>query len=445
MALVFLAAAPPGGQNAGPIQQGGASIRIEKLKSDVAAHVAGAVDRFWIDLAREHTPIVEAVPGDPARVRITLVWRAAPGTIAVDGFGSPMTPIPGTDVWYQTFSMPADHRVSYRFTPKTGRGSDADSPQPDPLNPHRFIPPIARERPESAIDRDSPFMNSSIIVLPRAPASPYVDPRPGIAEGRVEEHSFRTSADGTNRRIWAYLPPVAAGGAPAGLLICSWGKDYLNQIPVPTILDNLIAEHRIPPIAAVFIDDGDDRFQDFQVAQKHADMVARDLIPWARQTLHVPADPRRTIVTGYSAAGLESMLIGLRHPDVVGNVLAQSGAFWRGFEGEGATEAEWMAAQFAKTPRTETRFYIDVGGAETIAAGGTFKAANLRLRDVLVRRGFSVVFNEVPGGEHEFIHWRTTIADGLIALTAGWGVLSDYRRVYAISTPFHSGTVPKLK
>src|SRR5262249_12164431 len=144
------------------------------------------------------------------------------------------------------------------------------------------------------------------------------------------------------------------------------------------------------------------------------------LIPWARAALHVPADPRRVIVTGYSAAGLGSAYLAFQHPDLIGNVLSQSGAFWRGFEGQGASEAQWLASQFEATPRRGTKFYIDVGGAETTAAGGTFKAANARLRDVLMKRGYSVVYNEVPGGEHEFIHWRTTIADGLIALTAGW-------------------------
>jgi enterochelin esterase family protein len=336
-----------------------------------------------------------------------------------------MTLVPGTDVWYQTFTMPGDHRISYHFTPHTGQASDADPAQPDPLNPHRFLPPISQERPDSAIDRASPFMNNSIVVLPRAPTSPYVDPRPGIAVGRVDERSFRSSTGGGSRRVWVYSPPLGAGVTPAGLLVCSWGKDYLNAIPVPTILDNLIADHRIPPLAAIFVDDGDDRFQNFQVAQHHADMVAKDLIPWARTTLHVPADARRVIVTGYSAAGLESTLIGLRYPDLVGNVLSQSGAFWRGFEGEGATAPEWMAAQFATAPKTDTKFYLDVGGAETTAAGGTFKAATLRLRDVLVKRGFSVVFNEVPGGEHEFVHWRTTISDGLIALTTGWTASRD--------------------
>jgi enterochelin esterase-like enzyme len=101
-------------------------------------------------------------------------------------------------------------------------------------------------------------------------------------------------------------------------------------------------------------------------------------------------------------------------------VLSQSGAFWRAFEGEGASDPQWLAAQFEKMPRRDTRFYIDVGGAETSAAGGTFKAANAHLRDVLTQRGYSVVYNEVPGGEHEYIHWRATIADGLIALAGGW-------------------------
>jgi len=64
---------------------------------------------------------------------------------------------------------------------------------------------------------------------------------------------------------------------------------------------------------------------------------------------------------------------------------------------------------------------VSVGGDETRAAGGTFKDANIRLRDVLLEKGYAVKYVEVPGGEHEFIHWRTTIGDGLIFLTSTWG------------------------
>ena len=40
---------------------------------------------------------------------------------------------------------------------------------------------------------------------------------------------------------------------------------------------------------------------------------------------------------------------------------------------------------------------------------------------MLLEKGYAVKYVEVPGGEHEFIHWRTTIGDGLIFLTSTWG------------------------
>src|SRR6185369_9669208 len=111
----------------------------------------------------------------------------------------------------------------------------------DPLNPHRFVPPVAQERPASAINGDSPLMHSSILVLPEAPASPWVDPQPGVPAGRVIERAYESRVFAGSRRLWIYTPP---GGDPAapfdGVLICLWGTDYLNEIPVPTILDNLL-------------------------------------------------------------------------------------------------------------------------------------------------------------------------------------------------------------
>jgi enterochelin esterase-like enzyme len=50
-----------------------------------------------------------------------------------------------------------------------------------------------------------------------------------------------------------------------------------------------------------------------------------------------------------------------------------------------------------------------------------FKDAVQRLRDVLVKRGHLVLYEEVPGAEHEFIHWRSKLGDGLIYLTSAWG------------------------
>ncbi len=107
---------------------------------------------------------------------------------------------------------------------------------------------------------------------------------------------------------------------------------------MPTILDNLLSQGRIPPLAALFVGNGDDRFQDFQSTQTFTTSLSSELMPWVRANMHLLADARRTIVTGYSAAGLEAAYVAYAHPELFGNVLSQSGAFWRGFEGQGASE-----------------------------------------------------------------------------------------------------------
>jgi enterochelin esterase family protein len=263
-------------------------------------------------------------------------------------------------------------------------------------------------------------MNSSIALLPKGTRSPWVDPQPRVAAGSIKESNYPSKIFGGARRVWIYHPPVDAGSL-AGLLICLWGKDYLNEIPVPTILDNLLNQRRIFPLTAVFIDNDGDRFQSFQRTKQIAESLATELIPWIRSQDKLPADPRRTIIAGYSAAALASAYAAFKYPELIGNVLSQSGAFWRGFEGEGASEYEWLAAQYNKMPKQQTRFFLHVGSREDRPAGGSgpvFKEANSRLRDVLVKRGYEVAYEEVKDADHEFMHWRGKFADGLLYLTS---------------------------
>jgi len=241
----------------------------------------------------------------------------------------------------------------------------------------------------------------------------------GTPAGRFVEQTYDSKVYSGPKRVWTYTP---AGGNPAGLVVCLWGADYVEQIPVRSILDDLIAKKQIPPLAAVLVDDNDLRFQDFQATQAMAASVSGEVLPWARAHLGVPADPRRTIITGYSAAGLASAYVAFTHPDLFGNVLSQSGAFWRAFEGTGAEAPRWLATQFDKAPTSRTIFYLEVGGGETRVAGGVASLLdeNRHLRDVLLKKGYSVAYEEVPGAQHEFGHWRSKFGDGIVSLTSRW-------------------------
>jgi len=238
---------------------------------------------------------------------------------------------------------------------------------------------------------------------------------------RLDPHTYESRAFGATRRVQVYTPPP--GRPIAGLLVCLWGQDYVGPIDAPATLDALIRSGAVPPLAAIFLEGPDDRFQDIATTKKMAESIATEVIPWAKSTLGLAFDARHTIVAGYSAAGLASAYVALTHPDAVGSVLAQSGAFWRAFDGDGASETEWIAAQFASLARRDTRFYLEVGGAETRPAGGTaisIKAANEHLRDVLTKKGYDLTYVEVPGGQHEYGHWKAAFGPGIAALTKAW-------------------------
>jgi len=150
--------------------------------------------------------------------------------------------------------------------------------------------------------------------------------------------------------------------------------------------------------------------------------LVTELLPWARGLYNFTSDPRRTVVAGSSAGGLAAVCSGLWYPEAFGNVLAQSGAFHRtppsvGDTTDSSSGPTWVARQFISSPKKPLRFYLDAGSAEFNATGGadSILFCTRTLRDVLRAKGYEVHFQEFEGG-HDYLSWRGTISDGLIAL-----------------------------
>lgn len=243
--------------------------------------------------------------------------------------------------------------------------------------------------------------------------------RAEVPKGTVVETTVNDTHAKRTRKVWVYTPASyeKAASVKYHLLVLFDGADYTGDIPAATILDNLHAASAIAPTIAVMVDNTDGRIADLANHQAFADFVAADLVPWARRTYRVDPVASSTIVGGYSAGGLAAAYVAYRHPETIGNVLSQSGAFWRGNEG-GSSPPEWLTAQFASSPKLPLRFYVEVGGNETgVTAGGVvFIETNRRLRDTLQRKGYDLHYVEVPGAVHNPEHWRTQLGPGLIYL-----------------------------
>jgi enterochelin esterase family protein len=98
-------------------------------------------------------------------------------------------------------------------------------------------------------------------------------------------------------------------------------------------------------------------------------------------------------------------------------VISQSGSFW--WSPDDDHEHEWLTRQYAASERRPVRIYLDVGLLErgpAPADGPSLLVANRHLRTILQTKGYDLTYTEFNGA-HDYICWRGSLADALIALS----------------------------
>ncbi|HKQ79608.1 MAG TPA: enterochelin esterase [Blastocatellia bacterium] len=401
------------------------SPRLAALAKEIKAGNRDAIEAFWREL-KDKAPLVEPVVGDEKRLWVTYVWRGDGDVKRVDVMGGapagadfwkPLARLMDTNIWYRTERLPNDARFTYTFV------INFDKPEPGDKGAMMKIVSQTRRDPFNPRAFPSP-PNSTIVELPAAPPQPWIKPLPGASPGEVKFHKIKSEILKEDRAIRVYTPPgYDPKGKPCGLLIFFDGETVPLIIPLPTTLDNLIARDKIPPMVAVMVNSQATRSRDLACSGQFADFLAKELVTWARANFNISADPKQTVVSGFSLGGLAAAYSGLRYPEVFGNVLSQSGSFWY-FDGwnESADllagnvfmDSGWLTRQFAKFPRLPLRFFMEVGTLEQ-GIPVNMVLENRRLHDVLVAKGYPVTYSEYNGG-HDMLCWRGSLADGLIAL-----------------------------
>ncbi|MGI9068887.1 MAG: alpha/beta hydrolase-fold protein [Pyrinomonadaceae bacterium] len=401
------------------------SPRLVALQDRLKSGDREALDSFWKEIAERGAPMVEAAPDSEGDALVTILWRATEETrnvfvFQLPGIDKPMARLLDTDLWYKTFRLQKGARFVYRLAtnlpdPKewTNLGRFVNAMRSDPLNPLQFA-----ERANELNPYEVTFFSAA--ELPSAEPQFWSVARPKVPTGQVRRDKFNSKVLGNERPIWIYTPHRhAADKKPYALLVLSDGGLYINSARVGTTLDNLIAAGLIPPLVAVMVDNPD-RGRELSCSSAYADFLAQEIVPWARVNYHVTDRPEQTIIGGVSLGGLAAAFVGLKHPEVFGNVLSQSGSFW--WKPDEDKNWEWLTRQFAASPRLPLRFSFEAGLLENTSGGPPGRpfpppllVVNRKLRDTLQSKGYSVHYTEF-NGNHTLFNWRGTLASHLIAL-----------------------------
>jgi enterochelin esterase-like enzyme len=377
------------------------------------------------------TPLVDRIEGDGQYVQVTFVWRGNAETTNIAVVGTflkaplvAMARISDSDVWYLTTRVPTGARFAYWLaenTPMVTEGPEVDAMlaalQADPLNSHREC---AANAPLKGC--------KSTVELPGAAFQPWIVRTASTPAGEVIHDSLKSATLKNERTVSVYTPAhYSASGEPDALMIVFDGSAHLSAMPTPTMLDNLIAAARIPPTVAVFLDNPDQatRTRELTPNPDFPEFLVSELLPWVHARYNVTTDPRLTVVAGSSYGGLAATYAALRHPERFGNVLCQSGDFsWApdhvhvmGRLADATTETGWLAKEFIRSPKLPIRFHLDAGTFEVDRAGtgGMVLETSRHMRDVLLAKGYEVHYQQFIG-DHNYLSWRGTFADGLLAL-----------------------------
>ncbi len=339
---------------------------------------------------REGTPLIDGET-------VTFVWRGphAPHLIGDFnnwgwGHGSPLDLAQiAPEVWVHTETLPRDAYIEYTYVLDSQRLRD-------PLNPR-------------VITNGVGGWNQFFRMHDSAP-TPLVTAKRGVLRGRITRHSVQGDhlVGGGERTVYLYQPPTTE---PAPLLVVFDGQDYLRRAHLTTMVDNLIAQGRIRPLALALVNHGGQaRFVEYMCNESTIFFLLRHVVPLARAQLNlldIKAFPGSYGVLGASMGGLMALYTGVRAPEVFGRVLSQSGAF-------GNPEPNHAAVLFGLLRQEDIKplnIWLDVGQLEWLVT------ANQQMHELLQAKGYTVTYREYPG-EHNYTSWRDDVWRGLELLFA---------------------------
>jgi len=164
----------------------------------------------------------------------------------------------------------------------------------------------------------------------KAPHPAELTPNPKVPAGSVAGRTLQSSVLQESRKVWVYLPPGFSASNPCPTLLLADGQMYFDgSIHLPTILDNLIAEGKIPPVAAIGVESRTDtRLQDYVFKQPRFDayqtFVRQELLPWAAREFHLAPAAGEMVPVGLSNGGAWALYTSLIEPDRFAGAILQS-------------------------------------------------------------------------------------------------------------------------
>src|ERR1043166_6986456 len=240
---------------------------------------------------------------------------------------------------------------------------------------------------------------------PAYPTAPELAKRVGVPEGKViefvmnsAESKFYPGVNGAiQRHVCVYVPAGYIAGTEIPVIVSA--DAYGMRYNLPTILDNMIYDQRLPAMAAVMIDNGGaGRSLEYDtVSAKYVEFVETEVLPRAEKEANVKLsrDPDARMTLGGSSGGAVALTMAWFRPDLYHRVLTYSGTFvnLRRTPEAPLGAYEYIEHLFPGSEKKPFRLWIQVsendnGSRSPSENRGNWVIANSRLAKILKDKGY---------------------------------------------------------
>ena len=323
--------------------------------------------------------------------KATLIWKGdfAPHLISdlsnwEEKKPRSFKPTSNPAIWSYSLTVPRDAYVEYALY--------------DPFTQEKIVDPLNGQTVSNGVGGRNHFF-----YMPETMPSPFSMRRADVRSGTITRHRVDAGflQDDGERDVYLYKPPT---GGTVPLLVVYDGYDYLHRARLATIVDNLIADRRIRPIAIAFLQNGRSRRTvEYFCSDATIYWLEREVLPLARKhlrLLNLEEHPGAYGVLGASAGGLMSFYTGLRMPEIFGKVLCQAAVF--SIEGRDSAAVDLVRYGQGR----DLEIWMDVGTLDDLLED------NRRMIALLDKRQYNVTYREFSAG-HNYTAWRNDIWRGL--------------------------------
>jgi enterochelin esterase-like enzyme len=242
----------------------------------------------------------------------------------------------------------------------------------------------------------------------------------GVPSGRLSNPTLHTSRiyDGMKSEYWVYVPAQYDPKIPAALMVFQDGSRYIKRDgnnPALNVIDNLIAQKKVPVMVCVFINPGvtaqSPSTPTYQFVKAYSDKWNRTLQDSMRSTLYdtvsdryarflrdeilaevearynIRKDPYSRAITGLSSGGICAFNAAWQMPELFSRVLSWIGSF---------TSIQWKEDpaihdggqdypdKVLREPKRNIRVWLQDGSQDLENEKyGSWPQANIRLANAL--------------------------------------------------------------